>query len=398
MRITQGLEQAQFLAAINQLESGISQTQQQISSGQAFSTASQDPVEAGQVAAYNQVLAQTQQYSTNASGAQSSLNTEGSALSQLQNALQSLRDIALQAGSGSANPQNLAALATQAQQIQQTILSLANTQDGSGNYIFAGYDTRSAPFALTATGASYAGDQGQRQVQIGPAQTVVIGDNGDLVFNQIKTGNGSFTVSAGAGNTGSGLIGSSSVVSPGSYVPGTYSIAFTSASAYQVTNTATNAVVAAGTYTPGQAIDFNGLAVTLSGQPASGDTFAIAPSTNQSLFTTVQSLIDSLKSGTSGTGGAVALSNSLTGAIQNLDQALTQTQDVQASDGGRLNTITTQQTVATAQQTQLQQNISNLQSLNYASAITTLDQQNTTLAAALQAFSLTQGLSLFKYL
>jgi len=39
-----------------------------------------------------------------------------------------------------------------------------------------------------------------------------------------------------------------------------------------------------------------------------------------------------------------------------------------------------------------------LQGLDYASAITTLNQQNTTLSAALQAYSLTQNLSLFKYI
>jgi hypothetical protein len=39
-----------------------------------------------------------------------------------------------------------------------------------------------------------------------------------------------------------------------------------------------------------------------------------------------------------------------------------------------------------------------LQSLDYAAAITTLDLQNTTLSASMQAFTLTQGLTLFKYL
>ena len=397
MRITQGMEQSQFLTAISQLESSIAQTQQQISSGDAFSTASQDPVAAGQVANYNQVLVQTQQYTANGTSAQSSLNTEDSALTQIQSVLQSLRDLALEANNGASSPQNLAALATQAEQIQQTLLSLANTQDGSGNYIFAGYDTETAPFALTATGATYSGDQGQRQVQIGPDQTVVVGDNGDLVFNQIKTGNGGFTVTAGASNTGSGLIGASSVTDPATYMPGDYTIDFTSPTAYQVLNAA-HAVVASGNYTAGQAIAFDGLQVTLSGQPATGDTFAVAPSTNQSMFTTVQNLIDTLTHGASGPNGQVALSNSISSAIENIDEALTQTQNVQASVGARLNTITTQQSVATAQQTQLQQNISNLQSLDYASAITTLDQQNTTLSAALQAYSLTQGLSLFKYL
>ena len=82
----------------------------------------------------------------------------------------------------------------------------------------------------------------------------------------------------------------------------------------------------------------------------------------------------------------------------NIDQALSQSSNVRATIGGRLNSITTQQSVATATQTQLTQSISTLQSLDYAAAITTLNQQNTTLSAALQAFSLTQGLSLFKFL
>ena len=54
--------------------------------------------------------------------------------------------------------------------------------------------------------------------------------------------------------------------------------------------------------------------------------------------------------------------------------------------------------IAGSQQVQLQTSISSLQSLDYATAITTLDQQNTTLSAALQAYTLTQGLSLFKFI
>jgi flagellar basal body rod protein FlgB len=46
----------------------------------------------------------------------------------------------------------------------------------------------------------------------------------------------------------------------------------------------------------------------------------------------------------------------------------------------------------------IEQSITSLQGLDYAKAITSLDQQNTTFSAALQAFTLTQGLSLFKYL
>ena len=397
MRVTQSLNATQFLSALDTLESKLSQTQNQISTGLAFTTAAQNPVAAGSVDSYDQALATSQQYTTNANGAQSSLNVEDNAMTQVQSQLQTLRDLALQANSGTVSNQNLSAIATQASQIQSTLLSLANTQDGNGGYIFAGYATQTQPFAATATGASYGGDQGQRQVQIAAGQTVAVGDNGDAVFNQIKTGNGTFTVSAAPANTGTGLIGASTVTDAANYDGGTYSIAFGAGGTYQVLDVH-NAVVTSGTYTAGQSIGFRGVQVTISGQPASGDSFTVAPSTSQSLFTTVQNLVSTLRAGTTGANGQTGLANSLSGSINNLDQALTQASTVQSGIGSRLNTITTQLSLASSQQIQLQQSISNLQSLDYPSAITTLDNENTTLSAAMQAYTLTQGLTLFKYL
>src|ERR1700722_18673326 len=176
------------------------------------------------------------------------MNIEDNALTQVQSQLQSLRDLALEANNATESGANLNAIATQVQQIQQSLLSVANTQDGSGNFIFA----------------SYSGDQGQRQVQLAAGQTVVIGDNGDLVFNQAKTGNGTFNVTAGTANAGTGIIGATSVTDPADYDGGTYTIKFTAADTYEVLNSA-NVSVSTGTYTSGQAISFDGVQVTLSG-------------------------------------------------------------------------------------------------------------------------------------
>jgi len=397
MRVTQSMEQAQFLTALNQLESSISTTQDGISSGLAFTTASQNPVGAGLVAGYNQVLAQSQQYTANGNSATDSLNTEDSALTQLQNQLQSLRDLALEANNATESPADLSAIATQVQQIQGSILSIANTQDGEGNYIFAGYSTQTQPFSQSATGATYGGDQGQRRVQIGAGQTVVVGDNGDLVFNQAKTGNGTFNVTPAGTNTGTGILGATAVTDPAAYTGGTYSIEFTAPDAYQVTNSG-GTVVTSGTYISGQAITFAGMQVTLSGAPATGDSFAVAPSTDQSVFATVQNLANALQQSTATPAAQAQLNNSIVAAINGIDQALDNTQTVQSTVGARLNTITTSQAVATTQQTQLQQSISNIQGLDYASAVTNLDSQSTTLSAAMEAYTQTEGLSLFKYL
>jgi flagellar hook-associated protein 3 FlgL len=397
MRVTQSLNQTQFLSALDTLESNLSQTQNQISAGVNFTTPSQDPIAAGAVNNYDQALSQSKQYTANGNSAQTSLQTEDTALSQLQSQLQSLRSLALEANSGTQTGEDLSAIAEQATQIQNSLLSLANTQDGNGQYIFSGFATQTQPFSLTATGASYAGDQGQNQIQIAPGQTLASSDNGDVVFNQIKTGNGTFTVTPNAGNTGSGILGATTVTGAAGYSGKTYSINFTAPNAYQVVDSLGN-VVTSGAYTSGQTISFGGAQVTLTGTPATGDSLGVTPSGNQSLFTTVQNLVSAMQTGASSPAAIPALNNAVAAALNNIDQAISQTSTVQASVGGRLNTITTQQSVQTSQQTQLQQSISSLQSLDYASAITSLDSQNTTLSAAMQAYTLTQGLSLFKYI
>ncbi len=399
MRVTQSLIQAQFLTSISTLESNLSQTQNQITSNKSFTTAAQNPTAAGAVNNYNQALAQSQQYDTNANSAQTRLSTEDSALSQVQIQLQSLRTLALEANNSSLSTQDRAAIATQATQIQNSLLALANTQDGNGEYLFGGFATQTQPFTLSATGATYNGDQGQRQVQIAAGQSVADSDSGNSVFGQIKNGNGTFTATAAAANAGSGVLGATTVSNATLYGAGNgvYSINFTAPGTYEVRDS-TNALVSSGTYTDGSTISFAGVQVTLSGQPAAGDSFAVAPSTNQSMFTTVQNLVNALQPGANSATATTQLNNSIGYALNNIDQALNQMSNVRASIGGRLNSITTQQSVSSSQQIQLQTNISNLQSLDYAGAITTLQQQNTTLSAALQAYSLTQGLSLFKFL
>jgi len=71
---------------------------------------------------------------------------------------------------------------------------------------------------------------------------------------------------------------------------------------------------------------------------------------------------------------------------------------VRASVGARLNAIDAQSNLGGNQQLQLKTLISKLQDLDYATALTKLNQQQTSLAAALQSYTQIQGLSLFKYL
>ena len=360
MRVTQNLEQTQFLTAINQLESNLSTTQNQISSGKSFTTASQNPVAAGLVTGYNQALAQSQQYDTNSNSAQGSLNTEDSALTQVQSALQSLRDLALEANSGTESSQGLSAIATQASPDSK---QPARARQHAGRqrqlHIRRLSRHRLNPLRSPRPGATYNGDQGQRQVQIAAGQTVVVGDNGDLVFNQIKTGNGTFVASAAAGNTGTGVVGATTVSDPTAYAGGTYSINFTAANAYQVVDTATNAVVTV-RHLRRRSNDCLQRAASHAVRAAGGRRLIQRRAEQQPepLYVGPEPGDGAAVHRPTGSTASAQLNNSINAAINNIDQALAQTQTVQSSVGARLNSITTQQSVAGDQQVQLQQSIS----------------------------------------
>src|ERR1700730_17830378 len=122
MRVTQSLNQTQFLTAISSLESNLAQTQNQISSNLSFTTASQNPTAAGSVNNYNQALAQSKQFDTNANSAKTNLSTEDNAMASFQTQLQSLRYLALQANSGGLSNADLKSIATHAAQIQTGLI------------------------------------------------------------------------------------------------------------------------------------------------------------------------------------------------------------------------------------------------------------------------------------
>ncbi|MEO6352810.1 MAG: hypothetical protein ABIO19_02550, partial [Burkholderiaceae bacterium] len=67
----------------------------------------------------------------------------------------------------------------------EELLGLANTKDGTGNTLFAGFQTSSDAFvkdAVTAGGVKYDGDQGQRMLQVDTSRQMALSDTGEAVF------------------------------------------------------------------------------------------------------------------------------------------------------------------------------------------------------------------------
>lgn len=159
-------------------------------------------------------------------------------------------------------------------------------------------------------------------------------------------------------------------------------------------------------YSAGQAIplvtaggvDF-GSQVIVQGQPVAGDSFEINPSTEQSLFQTVQNMIGILRSpiGAS-TYTKTEFSNELGAQLTNIDQALNNISRVQSTVGTRMQEIESLRDLSSDLDIQYQSTLSDLQDIDYAKAISDFIKQQMSLEAAQSSFAKITGLSLFKYL
>ena len=433
-------------------QSGLFKLQNQLSSGRKVLTPKDDPVAAAQALVVTQSRDVNSQFMVNQGQAKSQLGLVDSQLTAVVQSLHNVREKVAQAGNTALTQSDRDAIAKELESRLSELMGIANTDNGSGEFLFSGYRGAVLPFAVDASAAivppattppvGYSGDDGERLLQVSSSRQMAVSAAGSDVFMDIKQGNGAF-VSVAAGNLGGGINQGSGIIDGGSVtdlqqwqqalnsfvwsnsaspaiqvqfavaaplvsggppgattyqlfdasgavpVPMTDPVAFTSGQAISIASTIPPAL---------SATDF-GSHVVVKGSPGNGDTFSIKPSTNQSLFQTMQSLIGVLRNPVgSTTNTATQYSNDLGAQLTNLDQAFDNISRVQSSIGTRLQEIDSLSSAASDSDIQYQSTLSDLQDLDYIKAISDFIKQQTSLEAAQKSFAQISGMSLFNYL
>jgi flagellar hook-associated protein 3 FlgL len=393
MRIATITFQQDAISQMQNLQADLAKTQNDLATSKKLHSAADDPAGMVQVNQLNTEFSASKQYVTNGNSASANLKLEAQALSDATNVLQSARDLAVEANNAALTPAQRHDIATQLQQQLQDLVSIGNQRDSTGNYLFAGTASSTLPFSQSGNSIAYSGATSVSQLQIAANQRISGGDTGATAFMNIPAGNGTFTTAAATANTGTGSIDTGTVTNPSAWVPGIYTIAFTSPTQYQVTNSG-GTTVTSGTFAPGDTISFNGIQVGITGTPATGDQFTVAKAGTASAFSTLSGLIATLNS----TASPAQLATQIGGALQQIDGAISNLGNVSASVGARINSITSAQSSATTLQTNLQISISNLSDVDYAAAVTQLNTEELSLKAAQQTYASIAQLSLFNYI
>lgn len=529
MRISTGQIYDNGTLGIQRNQSSLYKLQNQIATGRRFLTPEDDPVAAAQALVVTQSKDVNAQHADNQGSASSQLGLVDSQLNSLVDLLNNVRDRVVQAGnSGAMTNSDRQAIATELEARLSELVGIANSQNGAGDYLFSGYKGATLPFAIDGTTGeyAYAGDDGERLLQVSSSRQMAVNVAGSDVFMDIKGGNGTFTTATGGNVVVSPSVGNTATaiasvvdrslwdaalsmhsaalpleirfsapllpavppaVSYGIYDPESNSTTgpfpYTGSAIQlqaagvnfgaQVTVTAgTLAVgdkftiqpnvnrgsatidvgsvldqqtwqkavnnplvghpleirfsVVAGTttygifdpvsnsttgpfpFTPGQAIplttasvppvDF-GSQVVVNGQPANGDTFIIDPSSSQSIFKTMQSLIGTLRTPINSTNfTSTEFTNALGAQLKNIDQTFENVSRVQATVGTRMAELDSLGNMSSDLDIQYQASLSNLQDLDVIKAYSDLTFQKVNLEAAQKSFVQISGLSLFNYL
>ncbi|MCP1675614.1 flagellar hook-associated protein 3 FlgL [Natronocella acetinitrilica] len=403
MRVSTNQFQQTSTNSILDQQSKLLKTQQQLATGRKILTPSDDPAGAARVLDLEKSIGQVEQFNRNLDRAEFALKTEESVLEETGNIIQRVRELTVQSLNATQDGANRKIIAAEIRQLQDQLVQLANTQDGTGEFIFAGSNTRTRPFALGDGDVNYTGDQTQRLVQAGPSRQLATNHTGFETFMRIREGNGEFTTAAAPGNGGTAVIDGGRILDRTVAFDGPYTIAFTEQANGELTYTVSNAggnLVEDAPYNRGDAIVFDGREVAISGTPVDGDSFEVAPAGFNSLFGMLDDLAAALEaSGSNETSvDRSRFLNAGNSALGNLDQALDNILNIRSEVGARLNAVDGERRANESSLLDLREAKSNIEDVDYAKAISELNLRQVGLQAAQQSYVRIQGLSLFNFL
>jgi flagellar hook-associated protein 3 FlgL len=162
---------------------------EQLSSGLRVSNPSDDPIAASRAVVLSQSQAKSTQYATARSFADQSLSMEENALSSVTSSIQDAQTMIVYGSTGTLSDDDRASIATKLEGIRSQLLNQANSRDGNGRYIFAGYQTDVAPFSDTGApaGVTYVGGADAITQKVDDGRTMAVSSTGSSVFMSITS-------------------------------------------------------------------------------------------------------------------------------------------------------------------------------------------------------------------
>lgn len=376
-------------------QSELSDLQDRLTSGKRVEKASDDPASAARA---ERALASIDRATTSQRAVEASrvaMTQVESALGDAGGLMQQARELLVAAGNATYTDSERNDIANQLASVRDQLFAVANRDDGAGTYLFGGQGSAQKPFVDVAGGVQFVGSGGPTVTAA--ADGLPLNTDGKSAWLSARTGNGVFETRAGAGVT-TATIDNGHVADPSLITGAAYTLQFSVAAGvttYAVLKNGSPTAVTAAPYVSGQAIVVDGMSLSVSGAPASGDSFQILPSTpTLGVFAALDQAVAALK--TPGrTGSQIAQGNA--DSLRNVDAVMNNLQGARANAGQILNRIDNDNDRLDTQKLASTTERSNAEDVDIVHALSDFQNKQTGYDAALKSYAMVQRLSLFQY-
>ncbi|MBD8165316.1 flagellar hook-associated protein FlgL [Erwinia persicina] len=188
MRLSTGMIYDQQMRGIQTSQASWLKVGEQLATGNRVNRPSDDPVAAAQAVVVSQAQAETAQYKTARVFATQNQSTEDTTLKQAVDVIISAQTTVVAASNGILSDTDRASYATQLEGIRAQMLNLANSTDGNGRYVFAGYESDTPPFVTDANGnTTYQGGDTPISQKVDASRTLIINHTGAQIFDSLTS-------------------------------------------------------------------------------------------------------------------------------------------------------------------------------------------------------------------
>ena len=396
MRISTAQSFETGIASLQRAQVDLAESQQRLTSQKRVGKASDDPAAAARAERATAAIVRSQTSQRAVDASRNAMTQTESALADAGALAQQARELLVAAGNGAYGDAERKHIANQIAQIRTQLLAVANRNDGAGSYLFAGQGAGAAPFLDAPGGVQFVGSAGATTTEASTA--LPLAADGAAVFLSARTGNGVFATQAAAGVT-SARIDGGSVTDPAALTGSSYALQFNvsgGSTTYAVLKDGAATAVTGAPYVAGQAIRFDGMAVTVSGAPAAGDRFDIVPSTpDLSIFDVLDRASAALAT-TGRSNSQVAQANGQ--ALRDIDASLGALQSARGVAGQVLARIEGETSRLADLELNGRTERSQAEDLDLVSAVSEFQTRQTSYDAALKSYAMVQRLSLFDHL
>ena len=185
MRVSSAQTAALMVQCLQSNYAEYSEVAEQMSTGLRVNSPSDDAVSYTRLQSLSSQQAKITQYQENIETAESMLSASETQFSSMNDVMSELRQLAVQAGNGTYDSDDLASIAEEMQSLLDTMVDLANATDSDGTYLFSGSNSDDAAISVDSSGNyTYQGDDYQLSVVVSEGVTVAASENlSDIFFS-----------------------------------------------------------------------------------------------------------------------------------------------------------------------------------------------------------------------